>query len=371
MSLGKRIFTSLLLMGLVTSACVPGELPTTNSASPAASPTLLPSASPTHTPFVPDRATDQPAHKVTQPAPEKYGTYGTPDPASEAVANSQANLQANQAGFASKYATGDMFTISMVDVPRPPAGQLYQGWLLSDRGAYLSVGMLEVSPDGRIQHEWVSPNGENLLINYRSVQITLESELLVEAPKGKSFFYGGLDPATWQTAQNLFVKNDREPATPLNKALVPGLKAQLDVAIQHIHNAENAAKIGALAEMRNHMEHTINIIEGASGPRFKDYNGDGAAQNPGDGFGVKGYAREIASLVDRDAARSAAQGLMDNLNSIQDICEQVIAQPNLQSAVKTLEEISAFLPMVNADSTALMEQTFHFIQFDVIPDSGN
>ena len=58
-------------------------------------------------------------------------------------------------------------------------------------------------------------------------------------------------------------------------AFVPGMMAQTDVGVQHVQNAVNAAAIGALPETRIHLEHIVNIFEGAAGPRFGDHDGNG------------------------------------------------------------------------------------------------
>ena len=42
----------------------------------------------------------------------------------------------------------------------------------------------------------------------------------------------------------------------------------------------------SLALERLHGEHIVNLIEGTQGPHYGDLDGDGRADNPGDGFGV-------------------------------------------------------------------------------------
>jgi len=79
------------------------------------------------------------------------------------------------------------------------------------------------------------------------------------------------------------------------------------------------------------MEHVIKILEGAAGQRFLDYTGDGLAQNPGDGFGVKGYARQVATLLGAEGSTAAAE-LDVQVNALQDQCTRIIALTELADA---------------------------------------
>jgi len=357
----------IVLLALLLTAC--------QTAAPTLVPTPLPTAAPapSATPFTPPTPTPRliPLSAGSSGSTEGPGlggfSYDTPAPASS---GSLAEEGKNQAGFGSRFAEGDLFSIAMEGLPQPPAGQTYQAWLLKDDGSPFALGIVPVAQDGTVRFEWVSPTGENLLNTYRRFQITLEGDQPSAAPQGRVFYFGGLEPEAWAMAQTLFVKNNREPVTPLNTALVPGLRAQLDVAIQHIHNAENAAQIGALAEMRNHLEHTINILEGSGGARFKDYNGDGAAQNPGDGFGTRAYARETAALLNTPEARAAAQKLDAAIIAIQDRCEAIIALQDLAEAKAGLAEIETVLAQANDDAAALMDLAAHAIWFPVVEDAG-
>ena len=372
MYLIRRICAIALFLMVMLPAC---------QAAPAATPVVpIATTAPTHTPFAPQEMTATPAndsqHSDSQHSDSISGGYGyDANPQSPAQSSDHMAEVKNQAGFGSRFADGDLFIVSLDGVEQPPAGQTYQGWLLKDDGAPFGLGILPVSADGAIRYEWVSPNGENLLSTYRRFQITLETEQPAAAPKGKTFYFGGLEPEVWQTAQNLFVKNNREPVTPLNRALAPGFQTQLNVAIQHIHNAENAAQIGALAEMRNHMEHTINILEGAGGARFKDYTGDGAAQNPGDGFGARAYAREVVAVLGSPEAQAAGQKVDADITAIQDRCERIIAlsgsdRQDMQQVTQELAGIEEILVQVNVNAAALVDLASHSIWFPIVADTG-
>jgi hypothetical protein len=244
---------------------------------------------------------------------------------------------------------GDQFVLSMVDVPAPPGGQAYQGWLVGDDGALTDVGVLNLNPDGSVNLAWNSPNSENLLSRYARFQVTLEPAGGSASPSGPVVLAGGLDGEVLTAARRLFVRNDAEPVTPLNTAFTLGLKAQTDVAVQHVQNAVNAAAIGAMPEMRVHLEHVVNILEGAAGPRFGDYDGSGVAENPGDGFGVKGYAGEVARLLSgQEAVANAAAEVQTQSAAIQDRCLEILAVQDMPAAAARLAELKTLADQLKA-----------------------
>lgn len=134
-------------------------------------------------------------------------------------------------------------------------------------------------------------------------------------------------------------KNDGEPTTPLNSAYALGLLAQTDIAHLHFQNASNAAAIGAHEEMRAHLEHIINIPEGMNGPRYSDHDGNGTAENPGDGFGVIGYSAEIGALLAGQAtAAETAAAIQTKSHAIPDTCFNIITLTDSATVTAELAE---------------------------------
>jgi hypothetical protein len=271
------------------------------------------------------------------------------------------------ASFRDNLATADQFILDLTGAPAPPDGQAYQGWLLSDDGTSISVGVLNVNPDGSISLEWNSPNSENLLSRYTRFQITLEPTAGSTSPTGGVVLAGGLGNGALASAQRLFVKNEGEPATPLDTAFALGLVAQTDIALQHVQNAVNAAAIGALAETRTHLEHVINILEGSAGPRFSDYDGDGTTQNPGDGFGAVGYAGQIAELLEgQGAVVEAATNVQAQSATIQDKCVEIIQIDDMATVTTQLNELKGAAEQLKTGSVAgLYQATQNAVSFQV------
>ena len=257
------------------------------------------------------------------------------------------------AHFRDKLAAADLLALQLSHVPAAAEGQVYQAWLLSEDGAVVNLGALSVNPDGSAALEWNSPASENLLSRYSRVQITLEPAAGVAAPTGEVVLAGGLQDEALANARRLFVKNDGEPPTPLNTAFALGLVAQSSVAIQHVQNTVNAAAIGAQPEMRAHLEHIVNILDGAGGARFGDHDGNGVAENPGDGFGVIGYAAQIAELLkDHEAVVKAAADVKVQAAAMQDKSLQILKLEDRAAIAAQLTELKAFADRFGADTIA-------------------
>jgi hypothetical protein len=335
---GLLVFAVLLVLG----ACAPA----------AQSPTPLPpaaTAAPTSTAV---SATSLPSTVAPSPteAPTTAASVDNPTPLPTPPITGAAH-------FRDKLATADLFTLELRNVPASSEGEAYQAWLLSDDGTAASLGALTVNPDGSVSLEWNSPTGENLLSRYSRVQVTLEPAAGSAAPAGKVVVAGELKDAALANARRLFVRNSGEPPTPRNTALALGLVAQSSIAIQHVQNAVNAAAIGSLPEMRMHLEHVINILEGAAGPRFGDYDGNRVAENPGDGFGVMGYAAQIADLLQGHAAvANAAADVKAQTASIQDRSLQVLRLEDRAAITAQLAELKALADRFGANQIAGLYQ---------------
>jgi hypothetical protein len=324
--------------------------PTTET-SQADLPTSTPMEAPTPTPTtVPPTATPTTAATPTPgltPAPQAGGV----------------------AGFRDNLAVADQFILNLTDVSMPAEGQVYQGWLVGDDGATTSVGVLNLSPDGSVSLEWNSPASENLLSRYVRFQVTLEPSGGSPSPTGQVVLVGGLEGQKLTNARRLFVRNGGEPATPLDTAFALGLRSQTDVAVQHVQNAANAAAIGALPEMRFHLEHVVNILEGAAGPRFGDHDGNGVAENPGDGFGVIGYSSQIAQLFsDQPPVTSAASDVQAQSAVIEDKCLEILTIQDMAAAAAQLGELKALADQLKAGPmTSLYQAAQGAISFSVSP----
>ena len=344
-----QIFFLLALLGL--SACQAVASPVVSTSTPSAVPM------PSHT------APAQSSSGSTYSYPSGYANQPAATLAPAAVNSTPLT---NQGSFESQFAFADRFVAHLVEVPLLPAGQSYQAWLIGEDGSTFSLGTFAPTAEGILAVEWTSRTGENLLARYARFQITVETAEGSARPTGKVVFAGGFDADRLALARRLWVVNSGDPATPLNTALMTGLLMQYQVAVQHIQNAENAAAIGALPEVALHMEHVINILEGSAGKRFKDYTGDGAAQNPGDGFGVKEYARQAAAQISGADVEQFEAAVSD----LQDQCEQILALKDAKEAKTQLTNLLADAENLQAGALAeFYAQALATARFEIAPAS--
>ena len=194
----------------------------------------------------------------------------------------------------------DQAMIKLTSLPPLGADKAYEGWFVSDDGSRKeSTGILVPDSNGNVSMTfWLAKGddrtGENLFANFDKFVLTIEPDpdpdpgpsadvaLIHAIPTGGIVHIRHLI-YSWQGNPE-YAKGFHE-GTP--KGIIVGLREQTATALFH---AQLALRSTTLAAVHQHAEHVVNIIEGSGGPNFGDLDGDGTAQNPGDGFGVLGYA---------------------------------------------------------------------------------
>ena len=221
-------------------------------------------------------------------------------------------------------ALSDAITYAMTGVTPPASGREYVGWLVSDDGSVkLNTGAMAVAADGSLSHIFDSGNkrytGENLIFNYDKVVITDEQAGDDPGePAGPPVFSHQVPPGAIAHIRHLLA--DWPPGSGVG--ILTNLKLQLNVALTHANLA--SAPANSLAQIKQHLEHVVNAIEGPNGANYGDLDGNGATQDFGDGIGAlvhasdrehAGFAAGAASadevvnaqalLVEIDAANAA------------------------------------------------------------------
>lgn len=346
-----RLLMLVIATILILSACGGDSSPTATqplTAPPTESPTIQPTepstAQPTEPPVqAPPRQTQDEAEPPAMPTDtpaltqsEPTATLAPPDMPQPTPATVPADQ--GRVAFRDALAVADQLVLSAGNLTPPPDGFVYEGWLIAEDGTEISTGVFDVGADGSVDYAWTSPSGENLLARYAWFAITIEPLNDSDPhPSNQVPFRGVPSPDILAAARRVFAANDGEPATPRNVSYGQGLLTQSQIARDHALNAFNAAAIGAFAEMRAHCEHLINTIEGTGGARYADYNGDGRAENPGDGFGALAYARQSAVLLP-DASDDLGE-VESLLIAIQDQALQVLEAPDVAAAQPLLDEL--------------------------------
>ena len=288
---------------------------------------------------VPEKATESPTEQpVPQSATSTAGQVDTQAentptfPPSTLIESSQ---PAGEVSFQDKLALSDQVIFSLQSLP-VLTSQVYQAWLTAEDGSVISAGILTQQPDGSSSLTYTSPDGSSALGKYTHFFITQE-DAMQSIPGVDVVVLGEISPELHQTARVLFEINQGEPATPRNKPFVQGMVEQYALALQHIDNAVNAQSIGASAETKQHLEHVVNILEGSQGERFKDYTGDETAQNPGDGFGVVLYIRQVASSLKDPAIETSAAELIDAITGLETRAIAILEDQNGASDLPDLK----------------------------------
>ena len=184
-------------------------------------------------------------------------------------------------------AFNDAITYAMTNVPAPPEGTEYVGWLISDDGAIkLSTGPMALADDGSINHTFDSESnrytGENLIQNFSTVAITPEViGADPDEPAAAPLFVDQVP--LWAMAHIRHLLSDWLPGSGSGIGILNNLNDQLEAALTHANLALGSADLDGI---RTHTWHVINIIEGPDGDNYDISFGD-----PGDKVGVVTHAQ--------------------------------------------------------------------------------
>ncbi len=192
---------------------------------------------------------------------------------------------------------GAAFLLEMTRVPTPPDGSHYDAWLISDeRDATLFLGPLDLVAGSALL---AGTHDEHLLNNYNRLVISVEIDGDANLrPTDAIVFTSDLAAFASPDGTQLLASESE------TKGAFFGAEEQLGVAMQHKDFARESLASGNLAEAKMHIEHVVNILDGAGGVHFGDLNLDGQAQNPGDGVGVRGYLQRMITAMEELEDRS-------------------------------------------------------------------
>ena len=182
-------------------------------------------------------------------------------------------------------ALADQVTISTSSLEPPPQGSQYEAWLIQDDGEQrISIGVIAFDPQNQGSLAFVDKEGQNLLGKYRTVEITREPDPDPSPNSSNDVaFSASLPPDGLTHIRHLLVSFN---ATPEKTGFIRGLDA--DTRLLH----ESAQQMLASLEAREeagvdlHAERMLNLILGSQSEEYRDWNGDGTVDDPGDGYGL-------------------------------------------------------------------------------------
>ncbi len=149
-----------------------------------------------------------------------------------------------------------MITVAMSGVKEPAEGTALEGWLVTDDGSRKhSLGILEVSADGTVSHEYVTDAEENLLLTFNTFVITLEPVPDDDPePSGEITHATILDGEVLEQIRLLL--DETGPAAGVN------LVGKAEMAAGHAAQAQAAVSSGDLDEVKAQLDAMNAVISG-------------------------------------------------------------------------------------------------------------
>jgi tRNA A-37 threonylcarbamoyl transferase component Bud32 len=197
------------------------------------------------------------------------------------------NQAVGYVSFLDSYLVMDKATVTFSALPAPKAGSHYEVWLLAQGGeTRRNIGAPTVDDAGQGQLAFTDPNQNNILSAFDQVEVTLEvdndpnpNEASTEVVASSVF-----PPLALIHVRHLVVAFQ---TTPKATALIQGLWATSETLYTSTDELNAAFSNGDEELTRLKTEEIINQIVGnANTSQYKDWDEDGAVNDPSDRFGL-------------------------------------------------------------------------------------
>lgn len=249
----------------------------------------------------------------------------------------------------------DTINLNLVDVNQPSGTNKYVVWLNnSSTNDTVNLGEIVVDATGRGILIYTDEEERMLLSLYNNVVITEEAEVDGESPLGDAVYQGSVPIELSETLREIFVSSEDGFD---GAGLLDGALDEAGLAQRHAGLAAGATNVGS---MKQHAEHTLNILNGTE----EDYDGNGSPQNPGKGKGVFFFIDRIDELL-RNVVQSenATFYLQQNAEFI------FVCTTNVRDWANRVNELE--LELIAADSIeAVVEQAAETEQVSLSMTSG-
>ena len=190
-----------------------------------------------------------------------------------------------QLRFQDGTAPADQVTISTSSIEAPPQGSRYEAWLIQDDGEQrVSIGVIVFDEQNQGSLAFVDDKGQNLLAKYGTLEITREPDPDPSPNSSNDVAFSASLPLDGLThVRHLLVSFG---ATPGQVGFAHGLDADTRLLTNSAQQMLAALEAGDEAGLDLHAERTLNLILGNQSENYKDWNEDGAVDDPGDGYGL-------------------------------------------------------------------------------------
>ncbi len=217
------------------------------------------------------------AFRFFQPAAPTPLQTATPDP----------NQFVGRAVFSDQNGLADKITITLDDFPAPRAGTHYDVWLVSQGGEFIrkagSIGKDDVA-NGQLVY--TDAEQENVLSLFDQIEVTVEADNdpNPDDSSGDVIASSVFPPLALIHVRHILVAFTTAPD---RIALIQGLWGSSDSLYTGTSELQEAYAQGDEELARKKIEEIINLTVGnANKDQYKDWNGDGVVDDPGDGFGL-------------------------------------------------------------------------------------
>jgi tRNA A-37 threonylcarbamoyl transferase component Bud32 len=240
-------------------------------------------------------------------------------------------------------APADQVTISTSSLEAPPQGSQYEAWLIQDDGEQrISIGIIAFDQQNQGSLAFVDGDGQNLLGKYRTLEITREPDPDPSPNSSNDVaFSANLPPDGLTHVRHLLVAFN---ATPEKVGFIHGLDA--DTLLLN----ESAQQMLASFEARDeagldlHAERMLNVILGSQSEEYKDWNGDGAVDDPSDGYGLLlngenlGYIQGTSTHADLSlTSPDATQNMLTHGGHVKDCAANLdVWTPQLRDRLRAI-----------------------------------
>jgi len=189
--------------------------------------------------------------------------------------------------FLDSYLVMDKVTITFSALPAPKAGSHYEVWLLAQGGEIRrNIGTVKIDESGQGQLAFTDPNQKNILSAFDQVEITLEANNDPKPDEASTEIVASsvFPPLALVHVRHVTVGFQTAPNAT---ALVQGLWYTAESLYTSTEELNEAFSKSDEELVRVKTEEFINQIAGnANTSQYKDWNEDGTANDPSDGFGL-------------------------------------------------------------------------------------
>lgn|GEM_PF-1117488 len=183
---------------------------------------------------------------------------------------------------------GDTVNLNLVDVAEPASNSRYVAWLKNvESGEVINIGEIVVDATGRGILIYTDDDGRMLPSLFNSIVITEETSIDLAEPEGQAVYEGSIPLELSKALYEIFVSS---PDGFSERGLLFSVINEAQTAQNHAGLAAGARSVGS---MKQHAEHTLNILNGT----LEDHDGNGTPQNPGREVGVFFFLDKIDELM--------------------------------------------------------------------------